>query len=127
MSLTPKKPPLESHKKLNARHHRQTKSYLKAYWPYIPVAAIIGAGVIIAHETRPINSNNLILTNYTYYDIIESSIGLFALAVFLLRHAFAWKKVFIEGEEFVTKHPLLDIGLVSIAVISLLLAHQFPG
>lgn len=125
MSLTPKKPPAQSHKKFNARHHRQTKSYLKTYWPYIPVAAIIGVGAVIAHDTH--HSHSLILTNYTYYDIIESSIGLFALAVFLLRHAFAWRKVFIDGEEFVSKHPLLDIGLVSITVVSLLLAHQFPG
>lgn len=125
MSLTPKKTPASSHKKLQARHHRQTKSYLKAYWPYIPVSAIIGAGVIIAHYTG--HTHDLILTNYTYYDIVESSIGLFALAVFLLRHAFAWRKVLVEGEEFAAKHPLLDIGLVSIAVVGLLLAHQFPG
>jgi uncharacterized protein YkwD len=41
------KPKTTHHKKRAAQHHRQTKHYVKSYWPYLPIAAIITAGVII--------------------------------------------------------------------------------
>lgn len=125
MSLTAKKRPSQVHSKIKAHHHRQTKSYLKTYWPYIPIISIIGIGLIInylwhtSHQQVPIK-----LTNYTYYNILESSIGVIALAIFLLRHAFAWHKVFIKEEVFVAKHPFLDISLVALATMGLLLAHN---
>ena len=47
MSLTAK-PRTPTHaKKRQAGHHRQNKGYLKTYWPYIPMVAIIGAGVFM--------------------------------------------------------------------------------
>jgi len=125
MSLTPKQRPTKVHKKINAHHHRQTKSYLKTYWPYIPIVSILGLGLIINHLWHAsLHQTPIKLTNYTYYNILESSIGVIALSIFLLRHAFAWHKVFVRGEDFVTKHPFLDIGLVALATIGLLLAHN---
>ena len=41
------KPKTVHHKKRTAQHHRQTKHYVKSYWPYLPIAAIITAGVLI--------------------------------------------------------------------------------
>ncbi len=35
------------HKKRAGNHRPQSKSYLKTYWPYIPMLMIIGAGVLI--------------------------------------------------------------------------------
>lgn len=64
------------------------------------------------------------LTSYTYYDVLESSIGVLALAIFLLRHAFAWHKVWIKGETFAAKHPLFDIALVGIATVGMVLSHN---
>jgi hypothetical protein len=35
------------HKKRAGKHHRHNKPYLKAYWPYIPMLLIVGAGIMI--------------------------------------------------------------------------------
>jgi hypothetical protein len=124
-----KKHPSITEKKIKARHHRRSKNYLKTYWPYIPILTIIGCGILIHYywhtpTTTQTSSFSLILTNYTYYNVLESSIGIIALAIFMLRHAFAWHKVFVRGEAFVTKHPYLDILLVTIATVSLLINHN---
>ena len=125
MSLTTKTRPSAAHKQIHAAHHRKSKHYLKTYWPYIPVVLIIGLGLVLAsnwHSVQPVKTQNL--TAYSYYTILESSIGLMALAIFLLRHAFAWHKVFIKSESFALKHPLFDIALVTLAVVGLLLSHH---
>ncbi len=124
MSLTTKPRPDSTHKKIRADHHKHNKHYLKTYWPYIPIAMIIAGGLVFDSLFSHLRNPQPKLANYTYYDILESSIGLMALVVFLLRHAFAWRKVWVEGESFVTKHPLLDIGLVAIATTAIVLSHN---
>lgn len=125
MSLTTKPRPGTAHKKIKAGHHKHSKSYLKTYWPYIPIGIIITLGFVINHYLHAqIHSTKPQLTNFTYYDVIESSIGGIALAIFLLRHAFAWHKVLIKGEEFVSHHPLLDIALVAVATVGLVLSSN---
>ncbi len=112
-------------RKIKAQHHKHSKSYLKTYWPYIPIVSIISLGVIIhIIYQRKTLSSNVNLTNYSFLSILESTLGLLALTIFLLRHAFAWHKVFVKGEEFATKHPYLDILLVTIATIGILLNHS---
>ena len=126
MAISAKPRPGQVHKKLKAGHHRHTKSYMKTYWPYLPILAIVALGLVINHfwhlsaSAQPQAS----LSSYSNYSIIESFICVAALAVFLLRHAFAWHKVLVKGEEFATKHPMLDVGLVLVATIGLLLAHH---
>ncbi|MDB5164505.1 MAG: hypothetical protein JWL89_131, partial [Candidatus Saccharibacteria bacterium] len=44
---TRKKPTGTAHRKRTGTHHKQSKPYLKAYWPYIPMLAIIGVGFIV--------------------------------------------------------------------------------
>lgn len=45
MSLTPR-PKLKSyHKKRHAQHHSHSRGYLKTYWPYLPMLAIILGGI----------------------------------------------------------------------------------
>lgn len=34
-------------KKRQAKHHRQSKHYLKSYWPYLPMLMIVGIGIAI--------------------------------------------------------------------------------
>ncbi len=125
MSLTTKPRPGSAHKKLKAGHHKRSKNYLKTYWPYIPIAVIITLGFIINHLIHSqSHSTPVQLTNFTYYDVIESSIGAIALAIFLLRHAFAWHKVLVKGEDFVAHHPMFDIVLVIIATACLVLSNN---
>jgi len=127
MSLSSKtdKPTNYHQRKIKAQHHRHSKSYIKTYWPYIPIVGIIVLGAIVNHywhvNTTPDSAK---LTNYSFFSVLESSLGILALSIFLLRHAFAWHKVFVKGEEFAAKHPLLDILLVAFATFSLVLAHS---
>ncbi len=124
MSLTVKSKPSSTHKiARSASHHKKNKHYLKTYWPYLPVLAILSLGIYLTLNWRT-NVPSQSLSSYSYYNYIESSLALAALAIFLLRHAFAWHKVFVKSESFVIKHPYLDIALVSLAVISALLSHH---
>lgn len=124
MALTTKKRPDVNHKKVNARHHRHSKTYVKTYWPYIPILFIVVTGFLINGIWHHKTVYQPRMSSYSYYNILESSIGLMALAIFLLRHAFAWHKVFVKGEAFVAKHPLLDIGLVGVATLGMVLSSQ---
>ena len=33
------------HRRLNGAHHKQDKHYLKSYWPYIPIFAVLSVGI----------------------------------------------------------------------------------
>lgn len=126
MSIATKKRPSVGHKKVKGNHHRHSKTYLKTYWPYIPIILIVAIGVATNHYwPLPAVTSQPHLTAFTYYNVLESSVGVIALTFFLLRHAFAWHKVWVKGEAFVAHHPLLDIALMAIATLSLVLSkHQ---
>lgn len=44
---TKRKPKTVHHKKRVAGHHRQTKHYIKSYWPYLPITAIVALGIFV--------------------------------------------------------------------------------
>ncbi|HET9174529.1 MAG TPA: CAP domain-containing protein [Candidatus Saccharimonadales bacterium] len=46
MPLATKSKTSTHHKKAAGKHHKTTKSYLKTYWPYIPLAAIVVVGLL---------------------------------------------------------------------------------
>lgn len=41
-----KKKPTASSRKRTGAHHRRSKTYTKQYWPYLPMAAIVGLGLL---------------------------------------------------------------------------------
>jgi hypothetical protein len=41
---------LAHHKKRQAGHHRQSKDYLKSYWPYLPMALIVVGGIGLSNH-----------------------------------------------------------------------------
>jgi uncharacterized protein YkwD len=47
MALATRPKPKSHHKKRQAQHHRQSKHYNKAYWPYLPMLFIVGLGLVI--------------------------------------------------------------------------------
>jgi uncharacterized protein YkwD len=48
MALTTSRPKKTTHtRKRQAKHHKRGKHYMKAYWPYIPILAVMGLGLII--------------------------------------------------------------------------------
>lgn len=48
MAIATKPKPKNAHqKKRTAAHHRQSKQYVKSYWPYLPMAALMAAGIFV--------------------------------------------------------------------------------
>jgi len=49
MTLTKQKPrrPTATHRKVSGQHHRHNQHYIKAYWPYLPVFAVLGLGIVL--------------------------------------------------------------------------------
>lgn len=41
----------------------------------------------------------------------------------VLRHVLAWRKVFIRGERFILRHPLIDTATMALIVVGVLLSH----
>jgi uncharacterized protein YkwD len=52
MTLTVRTKPPKHHKKLSGKHHRYSKNYHKAYWPYLPLLAIVVVGFFL-NSTLP--------------------------------------------------------------------------
>ncbi|HET9098083.1 MAG TPA: CAP domain-containing protein [Candidatus Saccharimonadales bacterium] len=47
MAIAKKPRPRSQDRKRQASHHRRNKTYLKAYWPYIPMVAVVVLGVVL--------------------------------------------------------------------------------
>lgn len=47
MALATRTKPKSHHKKRQAQHHRQSKHYLKTYWPYLPMVMIVALGIAV--------------------------------------------------------------------------------
>ena len=57
-------------------------------------------------------------------ELVISLLGLAGIMIFLLRHGLAWHKFLRRGEQFILHHPLLDMSLLTLAVLSAVLAHS---
>lgn len=47
MALATKPKPKAHHRKRQAQHHKQSKHYVKAYWPYLPMLALVAVSLAI--------------------------------------------------------------------------------
>lgn len=47
LATKPKRPTTIQHRKRTGSHHKRTKAYHKSYWPYLPMLAIVLAGVLV--------------------------------------------------------------------------------
>src|SRR5882762_5752510 len=46
MTLVARAKPPAHHKKISGKHHRHSKTYRHAYWPYLPMLAIVVVGFL---------------------------------------------------------------------------------
>ena len=47
MAIATKSKPPSHYKKRVGKHHKASKHYVKAYWPYLPISLIVGLGVFV--------------------------------------------------------------------------------
>jgi uncharacterized membrane protein YidH (DUF202 family) len=134
MALATRPKPTVHHKKRRAQHHRHSKPYLKAYWPYIPVLMIVGIGAVInrlwavggASGLKAALSVNPQLTGgqsaariqvlagsqASWIVGVVSVIAATALVLFVVRDWYRLHRLINRGEAFIYKRPWLDFGMV---------------
>jgi uncharacterized protein YkwD len=61
------------HKKRQAAHHRQTKHYVKSYWPYLPMIAVLLLGVLINNALHRPTAILGVETNLTQQALLDAT------------------------------------------------------
>jgi hypothetical protein len=144
MALATRPKPNVHHKKRRAQHHRHSKTYVKAYWPYLPMLIIVGAGasidklwssgalVVTGSQTlspqlaamQPLTRVQF-LTNDQTGSILAGVIILsgLAFAIFIFRHSYRLHRAIHAGEAFVTNHAWLDIATVFVFTAGFILTR----
>jgi hypothetical protein len=134
MALATRPKPTVHHKKRQAGHHRHSKHYLRPYWPYLPMLAIIGAGAYVNKlwagslpggpaGRLALNSQLAAVQPVTRVQVLTNDrSGLIlvlviiatavAFAVFTWRHWRRLHRLVNKGEAFVSHHPWLDVATV---------------
>ncbi len=88
---------------------RSTNNYTSAPVP-------LGAKTVSVTRLQLLDSTNVAA-------MAVAAIAGAALMLFFIRHALAWHKVLIRGEQFFIGHPFFDALLVSLVVLATVLAH----
>lgn len=134
MALATRPKPKAHQRKRQAQHHRQSKLYMKPYWPYLPMFAIIGLG-ILANQYWP--ASLVSLNDVGSGTRIEAMVGsqnsgalIFiilmaagAAAILIFQNWFRFQRTLNRGERFIVKHPWFDIVLVLIATAGVVLTR----
>jgi len=134
MALATRPKPTVQHKKRRAEHHRHSKPYLKAYWPYIPVLAIMGVGGIVNRlllvggssglkaalainphlsGTQPAARIQVLAGSQASWLVAAVAVvAVAALGLFIIRDWYRLHRLINRGEAFVYKRPLFDLAMV---------------
>lgn len=140
MAIASRPKPKVQHKKRKAKHHAHTTAYLKPYWPYLPMLAIVGIGLFVNNHWPEslTNMSYSISTSASSVSRIEAVTGnqdgwalllviamtSIAAAVLIFQHWFRVKRLLNQGERFIAKHPLFDIALVAICTAGFVLSQN---
>lgn len=143
MALATRPKPTVHHKKRQAQHHRHSKHYLKAYWPYIPVLMIVGTGAIVNKlwsvdasgvkaglAVNPQLSSGqsaariqVLSGSYGSWIVaVISAIALAALVLFVIRDWYRLHRLINRGELFIYNHRWFDLLLVLVFTAGFVLA-----
>lgn len=132
MALATRPKPNVHHKKRQAQHHRQGKAYFKAYWPYLPMLAIMAGGTAIDRSWNPqgaelgqaaVGGPSALSHATSRLDLLSgnsaawlgSAVALLAAAAvvfFMVQNGRRLHAVVVRGEHFISSHPVLDIAAV---------------
>lgn len=134
MALATRPKPNVHHKKRQAQHHRHSKTYVSTYWPYLPMLAIVGFGVIVNRLWTlgsSANANAALVLNprlgaaegLTRVQLLTGDqsgrvlgavilVAFAAFSLFFIRHSRRLHRLINKGEAFASDHPWLDISTV---------------
>lgn len=89
-----------------------------------PTATASSGGGVKSEDTQKVARIETIqANNVSWSGFAVSMIASVALLAFLLRHSFAWHRAIVKGEDFILKHPLIDISFVAVATLGFILTQ----
>ncbi len=59
-----------------------------------------------------------------WMSLVLSSFACVCIAIFIIRHGLFWHRKLIRGEQFIVKHHLLDVALVSLSVLGFIFTRS---
>jgi hypothetical protein len=139
MALATRPKPKVQHRKRVAQHHKLTNHYLKTYWPYLPVLGIVGFG---AFASKTLGDSGLLYTGASVSGLPQtriealagghSSLALtlviavagVAMATYLFLHWYRVQRTLNKGEQFIVKHPWVDVALAVVITAGVILTRQ---
>lgn len=139
MALATRPKPKVQHKKRRAQHHRKSKNYMKPYWPYLPMLAIVGLGYAAHRSLTGIEAKTPLIANGDHYLtrvellagdnaslalVITITIAGIAMAILMGTHWYRVRQIINRGEAYVVHHPWLDIGLVAVITLGFVLTRS---
>jgi ABC-type proline/glycine betaine transport system permease subunit len=123
-------------KKRTGSHQRQTKHYIKTYWPYIPLLAVAAALNVVLDKAVHGSSATTVASLSTVsrlelwtnssqsITILVASVAFVCASVVVMRHADAWQRVLVRGEQFIVHNHKLDLALAGFALCGFLLTRN---
>ncbi len=143
MALATRPKPNIHSKKKQAKHHRRSKHYLKAYWPYLPMLMVVVIGLAISSlwsngslsEIALAPAPTLLVADQSNAVIAVNSVSRIqaltgdhvgwslvatialagsAFALFITRHSLRLHRAFVKGEAFISNYLVFDIVIVFI-------------
>jgi len=143
MALTTRSRPKAHTRKRQAGHHHHGKLYLKTYWPYLPMLAIVGVGalanqalykssllsskagaVIGAHYSAPSRLQSLIGNQASWIFLAVLGVTAVAFTVFIISHWYRLHKLISRGEAFVVGRPWVEITTVAVFTVGFVLTRS---
>jgi hypothetical protein len=122
MVIAAKPKPRQSihHKKRVGQHQRQTKHYIKTYWPYLPMIALTAFvnGILSRTDTTTFASATSAsrIEDWTnsgpWVTAVLVAVCVVAITIVVIRHTVAWQRAVVKSEQFFIHHHSLDILLV---------------
>ncbi len=130
------------HRKRHGSHQKQTKHFLKVYWPYLPLAVmtlVIGVAWLWPHNrgttlvwsapapwqttARVTTDISSVSSNWPLVSHLLTGLTGFLLAVLLIRHGLTLRRYWRQGERFVRHHGWLDVYVFASLVLLISLGH----
>lgn len=78
--------------------------------------------VPLGTSTQPVSRLQLFDAGH-WLELTMAALAGAAITLFFVRHALAWRRVLVKGEQFVLSHPLLDVLLMAAVVVAFVYAH----
>ncbi len=130
------KRPTVTHKKRHGQHQKQTKHYLKTYWPYIPLLIVADAinaliSMFTVHSSLKDTASIATPTRLQFWmhtsystTLVVCGMAFAGMMYVFLRHAKAWRRVVISGEHFIVEHHMIDVGIIGFSLLGIIVTRS---